>query len=779
MAPSLMRVLKQLAGEMVLYCPDAKESDFHSALAYLIRRLDENCGSDNFLRHFFALKPGNAIWQEETKRFKEGFSLIDTLPEQPRRKQSRLHPIRDAIFPDLFVNEPDTDFSLKDNREWIDQIYTEWKKKKHPPIPLAIGGEDMITVLEQGFDPSLPGSSSYMYSLADIPLVEKAISCAEKNLKHWSELPLQQKKEIFWQVAQVFRKKRGELIGVMIADGGKTAREADPEVSEAIDFLDYYTRNWEEMLAFQDICWKPKGIVLIAPPWNFPCSIPVSGIAAALLAGNCVIFKPAPETPLVGWHVVQAFWEGGVPKEILQMINCKEEPIGNYLIKHPKLASVILTGSSQTARTFLNLHPGLDLHAETGGKNAIIVTAMCDRDLAIRDIISSAFGHSGQKCSACSLAILEAEIYDDLNFQERLLDAANSLKVASAWDKSAKITPLIKPPEGALKRGLTTLEAGESWLLQPKENSENPHLWSPGIKWGVQKKGFTHQTELFGPVLGVMRAKNLDDAIELANGTPYGLTSGLHTLDEREQQKWKQRIIAGNLYINRGITGAIVKRQPFGGCKASSFGSGGKAGGPNYVLQFAHLEQLTPPRDKGMLPSNLVSLISILSSLSLSKTEKQAWKTSVESYAYWAPILKAPKDPAHLQGQHNFFYHIPLEKVHVRIDSSENLLPLLQVIAACLICQTSLEISTPHPLPKLATIPGIKIVTEGEAQLFDRKPARIRLLSPPSIHLKQQAAKNMIMLHCQPVLANGRFELLHYLREITLSIDYHRYGYFA
>ncbi|MCH9627877.1 MAG: 1-pyrroline-5-carboxylate dehydrogenase [Chlamydiales bacterium] len=770
MATPMRRVVQKLSGSMLLYCPEAKEKDFQNAIAYLIRRLDENCGPKNFLRHFFALQPGNPTWEKQAQEFEASLERMETLPMEPRRRQNRLHtpPPLDPTAP--FVNEPDTDFSLKENREWAEAIFTTYKEKKHPEIPLVIGGKEKKGALAKGVDPSRPGQKIYSYHLASETDIEHLFT---KN-----SLPFEEMNAILAKAAHLFRERRGNLIGTMIADGGKTIWEADPEVSEAIDFIEYYRKNWERFLCFSDLKWEAKGTVLVAPPWNFPCSIPVGGIAAALTAGNTVIFKPAPEAVLVGWELVQCFWDAGVPKEMLHFFNCLDDPVGSRLIAHPKLNSVLLTGATETARLFMNRHPALDLHAETGGKNALIVTAMSDRDLALRDLIQSAFGHSGQKCSACSLAILEAEVYDDPRFQRQLKEGAESLSIGSAWNREAKITPLIRPPEGALLKGLTSLEEGESWLLEPKPHPDNPHLWSPGIKYGVSQGSFMHQTELFGPVLGVMRAASLEEAIALANGTPYGLTSGIHTLDEREQKKWKEQIVAGNLYINRGITGAVVRRQPFGGCKASGFGPGAKAGGPNYVAQLARPQQIALPHDRASLPASLAPLVSSLRLFNLNESQINTWKKSAENYAYWADILKEPTDPSCLLGQDNDFYHTPLKRVYLRVKKGDPILPLLQVAAACLVCCTPLDISTEALLPKIF---GFNFLKETEATFFERveRGARIRILSSPSEDFLKQAAQKEAFVTSAPVLANGRLELLHYLREVALSFDYHRYGYIA
>ena len=778
MATPMRRVVGELSGSILLYCPEAQEKDFHSAMAYLIRRLDENSGAENFLRSFFEMQPGNNAWKEQEARFIASCNQIDTLPTTRKRSQHREYIPLQHLETEPFKNEPDTDFSLPENRLWIQKRVTDWKLKAHATIPLVIAGEEIFSSqMEKGIDPSRPHLAAYTYCLADTSLIDKALACSTLTAKQWAAQPFEERSGLLGKAAQLFRERRGDLIGAMIADGGKTVLEADPEVSEAVDFLEYYRKNWERQRAMHDLKWSPKGTVLVAPPWNFPCSIPVSGIAAALTAGNCVLFKPAPEAVLVGWHVAQIFWDAGISKECLQFINCNDEPEGSYLVKNPQVSAVVLTGATQTALKFLSMRPGIDLHAETGGKNAIIVTSMSDRDLALRDIVSSAFGHSGQKCSACGLAILEAEVYDDLAFKRQLADAVSSLKVGSAWNLSSKITPLIHPPTDALLKGLTTLEPGESWLLEPKADPNNPHLWSPGIKWGVQENSFTHTTELFGPVLGVMRATSLSEALRLANGTPYGLTSGLHSLDEREHTYWKNNIVAGNLYINRSITGAIVRRQPFGGCKASSFGSGAKAGGPNYVHQFATPLQSDLPHEKAPLPSSVATLLPILHTFHLSENEQVRWKCSAENYAYWADILKEPTDPSLIYGQDNYFYHVPLAQAYVRSDLHEMAFSLLKVVAACLICQTPLEISSAFPLPQLTSIPGIFVTVEDEISLTLRNPSHIRLLSAPTPRLLHAASKKGIILETSPVLDNGRIELLHYMREISLSYDYHRYGY--
>ena len=362
-------------------------------------------------------------------------------------------------------------------------------------------------------------------------------------------------------------KNRADLIGVIMADVGKTMVEADTEVSEAIDFVQFYLKSFMEWTEHQGIQFSAKGTAVVASPWNFSCAIPIGNIISSLISGNVVIFKPSPFAVGVAWQVVQLFWRAGFPKESLQFINCDESTVGDYLIQHKHVDYVMLTGSNKTAEHFLTLRPDLDLIAETGGKNAIIVTELADLDEAISGIIKSAFSYSGQKCSATSLLLLEEAVYNNKQFLQHLADATASLHVGSTWDLKTVVGPLISKSSNKLKRAFNTCDKGEKWLLKPQKHADIPNCWSPGIKLGVKPESFMASTELFGPILGVMKVKNLTHAISIVNNSTFGLTSGLYSLDKREQNYWYSLIDVGNGYINRATTGAIVQRQPFGGRK--------------------------------------------------------------------------------------------------------------------------------------------------------------------------------------------------------------------
>jgi RHH-type proline utilization regulon transcriptional repressor/proline dehydrogenase/delta 1-pyrroline-5-carboxylate dehydrogenase len=541
------------------------------------------------------------------------------------------------------------------------------------------------------------------------------------------------------------------------------------------------------MHQMKDIRWEPKGTVLVISPWNDPCAIPANGILSALIAGNCVILKPASKAVLVAWHLVNALWDAGIPKEALQFVPCSREMANDSLIVDSRIKTVVFTGSTATARKFLQMRPGLDLKGETSGKNTIIVTAMADRSLAIQEIIQSAFSHNGQKCSSASLAILEAEVYDDPRFREQLKEAAASLEVGPAWDLSAKISPLILAPSDVLRRALTSLEEGEEWLLEPKQDSANPHLWSPGIKTGVQPDSFTHQTEFFGPLLGLMRAESLAHAIEIANATPFGLTAGLMSLDEREHVCWLENIDAGNCTINRATTGFIVRRQPFGGTKASSVGNGSKTGGPNYLQEFMRAVQIGLPQEKHPVNEAVNNLTSFLDKIDLTAEQLGIWYASVANYSYWWKRLRQNRDPNKIVGQDNFFHYVPRKNLAIRIEENSSPLDVLRICAAILTVGAELEISWQHPLVQNDTpmwcslSPILRVAEETFDDFLQRvregKIERIRLAEPTMAALKEAAAISGTHVIDAPVLSNGRLELLHYLREVSISIEYHRYGY--
>jgi RHH-type proline utilization regulon transcriptional repressor/proline dehydrogenase/delta 1-pyrroline-5-carboxylate dehydrogenase len=383
------------------------------------------------------------------------------------------------------------------------------------------------------------------------------------------------------------------------------------------------------------------------------------------------------------------------------------------------------------------------------------------------------------------LAICEAEVYDDPDFRRQLRDAAASLAVGSAWDLASRVTPLTQAPGPTLLRALTVLEEGEEWLLEPRSAPDNAQLWSPGIKLGVGPGSFFHRTECFGPVLGLMRAESLDAAIALANATPFGLTSGIETLDEREVRHWMDRLEAGNLYVNRPITGAIVGRQPFGGWKVSSVGPGAKAGGPNYVLQLARWHQVAlPPTDGEPLPRPTAARLECCLAALPEASAQEVLRASATSYARaWDRHFSREHDPSEILGERNVFRYRPCRRVIVR-GTARDALALAQVALAAGAAGVPLTVSLPPdspPAPWLAECDGVELSIEAEAGFVERlaRPGdaeRVRVWAPLSTAARAAANGVGLTVIDAPVLANGRLELRWYVREQAVSRVMHRYG---
>ena len=806
MANHQRRALFEEAPQLLLYAPVCRREHFLSAIGYLIRRLDENTGPENFLRHTFRLVPGSEQWNQLEQGFREAFSRITTLSSAPRRNQDRRKEnspeealARSGKTADTraFANEPDTDWVLPHHAEWARNIVASWESR-FVEVPLVVDGVEICDGRETRdcSDPSRPGVVVGRYLQAGSQDIARAVECAARDEEGWRALSSRQRQVVLQQVAGEVRRARADLMGAALANCGKTLAEADPEVSEAVDFIEFYAGSARTFFELPGVSASGKGVVVVVSPWNFPIAIPCGGIAAALAAGNTVIIKPASDAVLPAWELCQCFWRGGVSKKTLQFVPCPGGVEGAQLVQHPLVNAVILTGGTETALNMLSAKPDLALSAETGGKNATIVTAMADRDQAIKNVLHSAFSHAGQKCSATSLLLLEAEVYDDEEFKRALVEAAESITVGSAWQLHTKMGPLIRPPSGDLENALLTLEEGESWALMPCKLEGNECLWSPGIKWGVHPGSRTHMTEFFGPVLGVMRFEKLSEAIAFVNQTGYGLTSGLESLDDREQAEWKAGIRAGNLYINRGTTGAIVLRQPFGGMGRSAFGPGLKAGGPNYVAQFMRFE--VAPKRPGDAPLSHPALEQLHSKIvngSCGVPGEQYWRSlrAMESIdQWWRDEFGCEHDHFHLAGQDNVRRYLPFSAVHVRVSRADSFFEIFTRVAATRGTGARTIVSRPHDMDtyELSLLEKltrdwaglIEFVEESDEEfaetIGDGCVYRVRYAAADRVPdvVRRAAAEACVYIADAPVLAEGRVELLWYVQEQSVSFDYHRYG---
>jgi RHH-type proline utilization regulon transcriptional repressor/proline dehydrogenase/delta 1-pyrroline-5-carboxylate dehydrogenase len=791
MANHQRRALFEQAANLLLYAPASRRQDFVHAIGYLIRRLDENTGPENFLRHTFRLEVGSPEWLRLEDGFTSSFERIPGLRSRPFRTQDRRAPAtRPAPANGGFVNEPDTDWSLETNQAWAESIRRRWidlHGEQAPRVPLVVDGAERRQgrALQDSLDPSRPGTVVARIAVASDTDLEEALASAALDRDGWRTRKAGERDTVLLAAAQLLRERRGDLMGAAMAECAKIFPESDPEVSEAVDFVEFYVRSAAAFRRLPGVQAEGHGVVVVVPPWNFPIAIPCGGVAAALAAGNTVIVKPSPDAAMTAYHMCACFWDAGVSRRALQFLPTAEVSQSANLVSDDRVDLVVLTGGTETAFAMLARKPTLNLLAETGGKNATIVTALSDRELAVKHVLQSAFGHAGQKCSATSLLVLEEEVFEDEAFRTMLVDGARSLRVGSAWDPRTRVGPLIRPPAPKLKRGLMELEQGESWALLPEGDEANPCLYRPGIRWNVQRAGDAHRTEYFGPVLAVMKARDLEEAIDLVNDTEYGLTSGLASLDEREQAAWRERVQAGNLYINRGTTGAIVLRQPFGGMKRSAFGPGIKAGGPNYVLQFMRHENAAPGTD-AEVPDALRPFAEAVHA-------DEMLRRALASYARaYAEEFGRVHDDVRLLGQDNLRRYLPVDDMSVRLHPDDSTFEILARVGAARVAGSRVTISHPDGVhmdwirrlerATAAWAGGIEFVEEDDETLAGRMRGggvtRLRYARRDRVpaEIFAVAARTGAFLCTHPVVAEGRVELLWYLREQSICHDYHRYG---
>ncbi len=770
MANHVWRAQKKLGNHVILYTPVVKKEHFLNAISYLVRRMDENTAPDNFLTHSFSLLPDTKEWKELEQQFIDAYNMKDHLDHTPTRTQDRNKPYVGQEPQDDMINEPDTDFDRFCNQQWVEKIFAKWKAspaqggenvlaqaswgdwKPGDLLPTQIGGELVFNDDHaEYYDRSQEGDVKVCeMSRANKAQTEQILEIADRDPGNWRSTSIETRHKVMYRAANILGEMRGDLCGSMCAITGKTIEEADVEVSEAIDYCRFYTTTMKKYAALDDIEMKAKGTVLVLSPWNFPCAIPCGGVVAALASGNTCILKPATVAAPVAWLFAKAFWEAGVPREALQVAITDREATP-LLTSSPIVKHIILTGGTETAQTIAHANPRKPLSAETGGKNVIILSAKGDRDHAIMNACRSAFGNAGQKCSACSLMLVERSVYDNPEFFEKLKDCASSLKVGGVWNPGNIVGPMITNKNDKLEQAFR-LEPGERWLIAPKFVDEKKFILRPTIKVDVKPESFTFRTELFAPLLAVAPFDTLEEAVALVNGLDYGLTSGLQSLDEQEQRYWKNHIEAGNLYINRGITGAVVNRQPFGGMKLSAFGPGLKAGGPNYCMQFMNI------------------------------TDKPGSSTDYrQSYAEWyeREFKHARNIQPKIRGEQNVFRYLPLKRGMVfRLFGDETLEQIQMVQLAAQTVGTPLTISVDSSHPLFSQLTG-NIKQESQTAFVSsiKNYERIRTISrqvPDEVFTAAVFADRYIA-QSLPV-RNGRVELALYIKEQSISNEYHRYG---
>jgi len=589
--------IKQALREMGLRLREyAPVGELIPGMAYLVRRLLENTANDSFLRQTFV--EGAAV--EE---------LIQAPQPSPDfgAEAARLARVAatDHDDPAPFANQPHADFSRRENREAYDAALAAVRGRLGAHYPLRIGGRDIETAKTlASVNPAAPDEVVGTVAYGGRAEAEAAVAAARAALPAWRDAAPKERAAVLFKAAQLMRAESLELAALMTLEAGKTRREANGDVDEAVDFLGYYGREMlrlgkprrtghvpgEHNVSF----YQSRGVALVIAPWNFPLAILTGMTSAALVAGDPVIVKPAGPTPVIAAQMARLLEAAGAPPGTVNFLPSPGGEVGDFLVRHPGVDLIAFTGSMEVGLRIISQaaqNPAADgvkkVIAEMGGKNAIIVDADADLDVAVGEVVVSAFHYSGQKCSAASRVIVLEAAYDD--FVDRLVEATRSLAVGPPEDAHVRVGPVISADargkiEGYIEQGKR--EATLAAAVKPPEGGwpGGGYFVAPHVFVDVRPDAVVAQEEIFGPVVAVLKAADMDEALAIANGVKYALTGGLISRSPATIERIRREFRVGNLYINRGITGALVERQPFGGFKMSGIGS--KAGGPDYLLQF-------------------------------------------------------------------------------------------------------------------------------------------------------------------------------------------------
>lgn len=562
-------------------------------MAYLVRRLLENSSNDSFIRN--ASEKGSAA------------KLLAKPPVTPDAANPAPLPPHTGSF----TNEPEVDFAIPENQKRMEDALANVKARLGETVPLVIDGKTETSAkIYERMDPSDSSRIASRVSFATVDQADRALAAAARTFPTWRDTPVAERAALLHRTADEFARRRFEISAWMAYEVGKPWREADADVAEAIDFCRFYA---EEMLRlskprkrnipgeWNDYIHDAKGPAVIIAPWNFPLAILTGMSVAALVAGNTVVMKPAEQSSRVAYFLIEALQAAGVPSGVANFLPGDGEEIGPFLTGDPRVALIAFTGSKAVGLSIIKsaaeVKPGQReikrVIAELGGKNAIIVDEDADLDEAVLGALHSAIGFGGQKCSACSRVIVIGSAYEP--FCHRLAEAFNSIKIGPAEDPATTLGPLVDEDSRARINRYIEIGLQEAKLLAqvvvPESLDGKSNCVPATVFADCPPDGRICQEEIFGPVLAVISARDMDEALAIADGTLYALTGGLYSRSPRNIERIRREFRVGNLYINRKITGALVDRHPFGGARMSGVGS--KAGGPDYLLQFVNPRNIT------------------------------------------------------------------------------------------------------------------------------------------------------------------------------------------
>jgi 1-pyrroline-5-carboxylate dehydrogenase len=501
-----------------------------------------------------------------------------------------------------FTNEPFTDFTKPENRAAFEAALKKVAGELGREYPVIIDGEKLTAAEKtRSINPSRPSQVVGVFQKSDAALANRAVEAAARTFETWKRVPAADRAEICFRAADILRQRKHEMSALMVYEVGKTWPEADADTAETIDFCEFYGREMLRLAGPQPVTpmkgeknylvYIPLGVGAVIPPWNFPCAIMAGLTVAAFVTGNTVVLKPSSDSETIAYWFYDVLAEAGLPPGVVNLVPGPGSLVGNALVRHPKTRFIGFTGSKEVG---LNIseeasktQPGQiwikRTVLEMGGKDAIIVDEEADVDAAVEGVALSAFGFQGQKCSACSRAIVADKIYD--SFVAKLTERVKKIKTGPADDPANFMGPVVN--EKAMKGILDYIEVGkkEGRLLTGGNRMPGDGFFiEPTVIADIPPGARIEQEEIFGPVLAVIKARDFDHALEIANGTEFGLTGGVYSKNSRKLEKASEAFHVGNLYLNRKCTGAMVGAHPFGGFNMS--GTDSKTGGRDYLLLF-------------------------------------------------------------------------------------------------------------------------------------------------------------------------------------------------
>lgn len=501
-----------------------------------------------------------------------------------------------------FVNEPFIDFSQPANRKRMEEALKKVAGELGREYPMYIGGQQVITTEKKAStNPSHPSQVIGVFQSATADMANQAVESAAKAFETWKRVPAEKRVQCLFRAAQLLRDRKYEMNALIVYEAGKTWPEADADTAETIDFLEFYGREMLRLAGPQKVVpmkgeknylvYIPLGVGVVIPPWNFPAAIMAGMAMASLVTGNTVVLKPAGDTMTVAAKFVEIAYEAGIPKEALNFVTGPGAIVGDALVQHPKTRYIAFTGSKEVGLRISELAgktvPGQmwikRTVLEMGGKDSIIVDEEADIEAAVEGVVQSAFGYQGQKCSACSRAIVSQKIYD--NFVQKLVERTKKINVGPSEDPNNYMGPVVSKTAMTTILGYIDVGKKEGKLVHGGDRAPGDgYFVQPTIIADVDPKARISQEEIFGPVLAVIKAKDFDHALEIANNTEFGLTGGVYSRNKDKLEKAQEVFHVGNLYLNRKCTGAMVGAHPFGGFNMS--GTDSKTGGKDYLLLF-------------------------------------------------------------------------------------------------------------------------------------------------------------------------------------------------